>query len=651
MSSPFIPPDQPFRSESPTQNLTALSIAALGVVFGDIATSPLYAISQVFFGHATIATDQTNVLGVISVVVWVLTLLIGIKYLTFVLRASNDGQGGVFALYALLDKHKNRGQRYLLFLLMIAAGMLFGDGIITPAISVLAAVEGLKVFAPALAGDIIPITVAILTLLFLVQRHGTHRVGGVFGPIVALWLFSISILGIRYIIQFPEIILAFNPLYGMRFLSQMHSHDLLLILASVMLVITGGEALYADLGHFGIRPIRLSWITIVYPCLILNYLGQGAFLLSHEPVREGNVFFSMVPPSILSPMIILATAATIIASQALITGAFSLTVQAMGLGLFPRVHTVHTHEEHEGQIYIRFINWALYTGCITLVLTFQSSTNLASAYGLAVSYDMTITSLAMMAVARFYWGWNPMLAYAGFGLILIADSTFFIANSTKFLQGGFVPVGVGVLMFLIMTTWRWGRRATFNAYKNLTTMTMEELIEIKNAPYARSIDRTVIMMCATLVNSPNDEVPLLVNHYLERYAQLPRDLILLTVIERKVPYIHDDRYQIRLFQKSADHGSIAAVAVNFGFMEMPNVEAILDELARHHELALQKDHVTWYVHASKERLVPANNLGWWKRHRLKLFIFLRQNSIPAYYFFGLGTDTNLSIEVFPVKIS
>ena len=393
-------------SHAPHGSFATLTIGALGIVYGDIGTSPLYAMDQLFLGRAGGAQTPADVLGGVSLVIWTITLIVALKYAIFVLRAQNDGEGGVFALYGLLADHKKRSTTFLLWSLMLGAGLLFGDGMITPAISVLSAVEGLQVATPALGHTVIPITIGLLTVLFAVQFKGTSGIGMVFGPLLLIWFVVIAFLGAWQIEQHPEVLAAFNPIYGLDFLRHAGRFDALLILGALMLVVTGSEAMYADVGHFGARPIRASWFAVVYPALLLNYLGQGAFLLTGAPIAGGKLFFSLVPPSMLYPMVLLAIVATIIASQALISGVFSLVSQAIRLGLFPRLDLLHTHQAYPGQIYVPFINRALFAGCILLVLTFGSSSALTAPLGLAVSGLTVITSLAMFPVARRYWNWG-----------------------------------------------------------------------------------------------------------------------------------------------------------------------------------------------------------------------------------------------------
>ncbi len=629
--------------------LLTMSFAALGVVFGDIGTSPLYAVNEMFFGHGQIPVTQANVLGSISLVLWALTLIVAFKYLIFVLRADNDGEGGVFALYGLLNKYKKKSLAFLMIILTLAAGLLFGDGIITPAISVLSAVEGLNVATPIFASYIVPITIVILTLLFAIQYKGTAKIGKVFGPILIIWFVAIAILGFKQITINPQILQALNPVYGFEFLAASSMKSIFLILGAVMLAITGGEALYADMGHFGKNPIRVSWFLVVYPALILNYLGQGALLLGQNQIINGNIFYSMVPHALIFPMVILATLATVIASQALISGAFSLTTQAIALGLLPRLKISHTHHEHSGQIYINFINWALYIGCVCLVLVFKSSSALASAYGLAVSCDMVTTSLAMMAIARNKWNWNYVKIFMIFGLLSIVDLSFLTANSIKFLEGGFVPLTIGVVLFSVMRTWKWGRKSTFSAYSSQDTLSISALIKLKQKA-THLVNQTVIFMAPKPLEKASDNTPALFQAYYERTAALPKNIVFVDVITQKVPYIsEEERHNVRVFEKG-NKGTILGVTINFGFMEESNVEAVLEDMASHKELKLEHDPKQWHVVASLERLIPATDLSIMKRIRLAYFKLLRRNSEPAYEYFCLGNDVQLTLVQIPVKI-
>ncbi len=631
------------------KKLGVLTLAALGVVYGDIGTSPLYAVNQIFFGLGGVEPAAANVYGCISLVIWALTVIIAIKYIIFVLRADNDGEGGVFALFGLLKNEKRRGMGALLVLLVCAAGLLFGAGLITPAISVLAAVEGINVAAPAMRGFIVPITIAILIFLFSIQRRGTARIGRVFGPVIILWFAAISLLGAFALAANPEILRAFNPWLGFAFLLHSSFGRILAVLGAVILAVTGGEALYADMGHFGRAPIRLGWFLVVYPALLLNYLGQGAYLLSGERIVNNNIFYSMVPPAYLLPMIILASAATIIASQALISGGFSLAMQAASLGLFPRLRVLHTHKERAGQIYIPFINWSLFAGCVLLALIFRSSGALAPAYGLAVSMDMLISSFAMMAVAYGLWRWSVLRASAVFGAFAMAEGAFLLATGARFFQGGFIPVGIGLGIFFAMGVWRWGRSRIAAAFAEYPAMTLRELIALRKSE-TFCLPRSIVFMNPHSVTSVRDRVPPLLQVFWERNGVLPRHLILLTVVGKKSAYVEDERYAVKKLWEEEGNGSIMAVDVNFGFMENPNVERILEGLADHRKIHISEDVRQWLIRIVHERIVPADGIGW--RTRIKLFFFgiMLKNSDSADDHFGLGNEVGLSTEIIPVKI-
>jgi KUP system potassium uptake protein len=625
-----------------------LTLGALGIVYGDIGTSPLYAMDQLFFGHSAGVQSPADVLGGVSLVIWTIAIIVAFKYAILVLRAQNDGEGGVFALYGLLHEHKRRGATFLLWSLMLGAGLLFGDGIITPSISVLSAVEGLQVAAPDLSHVVIPVTIGLLTALFAIQFKGTSGIGIVFGPILLIWFAAIAGLGIVQIAQQPGILAAFNPIHGLHYLQHAGFFDTLLILSALMLVVTGGEAMYADVGHFGARPIRTSWFAVVFPALILNYLGQGAYVLGGAPVVGGKLFFSLVPQPLLFPMVLLATIATIIASQALISGAFSLVSQAIRLGLFPRLLLLHTHERHAGQVYVPFINWALFVGCVLLVLTFGSSSALAAAYGLAVSGVMVITSLAMFPIARHDWKWTAVSTALVWGFLTAINGSFLVASTLKFLEGGYVPLSVGIAVFVVMTTWRWGRKATFAAYSAKSTMTMAELVEL-HRDCKVFMERNAVVMSPKPVRRPADRTPALIQMLWERHGILPRNLILVEVTHRKVPYVHDSRYRVTVFDRH-DRGSIIAVEISFGFMEEPNVERLLEDMARHQEIDLPADRRQWIVHVSQENLLPAKRMNVLRRLRFRLFMVLRLISQPAYYYYGLGDEVLLSVEIIPVRV-
>ena len=626
-----------------------LTIAALGVAYGDIGTSPIYAVNQIFFGFGNLPATPANILGAISLIVWTLTLIVSVKYMAIVLRADNDGEGGVFALYGLLHRYKRARMLWVLNLLILAAGLLIGEGIVTPAISVLSAVEGLGVVTPLLNHLIVPSTLAILCALFVIQRHGTAKVGRVFGPVVILWFLMLAWLGARQIIGTPGILAALYPGYGIELLLSTPFHGALLILGSAMLAITGVEALFADMGHFGKFPIRMGWFCIVYPALLLNYLGQGAFLLSGAEVVSNNLFFSLVPKVLLIPMVVLATLATSIAAQALISGSYSLAAQAIALGILPRLKVVHTHEQHAGQIYVPFVNLILFLGCTSLVLIFRSSNALAAAYGFSVSGVMLSSSLALIPLARLYWNWSWPRTLLTLTPIALLDLSFLTANSLKLHQGGFIPLSIGLFLFLIMTTWRWGRRVTFSSYSQIPTMRVRELVELKKQ-HPSPIERNLVLMAPRQLRSENDLTPALLQLFWERYGVLPQNLIFVDIVHKKVPYLHESRYHVREFLRDPSSGSITGVTVFFGFMEDPDVEAVLEELANRHEIELPENPLRWVVHVSLERLIPTADLSLLSRTRLKLFSFLRQISQPAHYYYGLGDKVHLTMEIMPIRI-
>ena len=624
-----------------------LTLGALGVVYGDIGTSPLYAVKEIMFGRGHLDLSSNTVIGAISLVIWALTIIVSIKYIIFVLRADNDGEGGVFALYSLLHKLPKKSLAIITTLLILSAGLLFGDGIITPAISVLSAVEGLNVITSTFQPFVIPITIAILTGLFFIQRKGTSSVGKVFGPVTALWFFSIGAIGLLNITHRPQILAALDPLFALNFLTHHSIVTLFIVLGSVMLVVTGGEAMYADMGHFGKVPVRLSWFSVVYPALILNYLGQGAYLLSSQKIIDGSIFFSMIPHMFLIPMVILATLATIIASQALISGSFSIMSQAITLGLFPYLKVIHTHYKHEGQIYIPFVNWALYIGCILLVFTFQSSSRLASAYGLAVSGDMFITSMAMFAVAKYYWKWSTIRAALTFIPFICIDFIFLSSNSLKLFEGGFIPLTVGLCVMSLMTIWRWGRDKIAKTYASFKTMTVSNLIE-KKLESPHYVSRSVVILTPDVIKHTQDHIPLLKQIIWERYGVLSKHIIFLTVVIEDNPHMTAERFHIYPLFEDEHKGSITGVQLNFGFMEETNVEEVLEDLAKQHLLQISDHHEDWMIEAIHERIYGSENANIFASIRFAVFQFLSKVAQSADEYFGLGNANKLSVEVVPV---
>ena len=635
-------------SHRPGKGILLLSLGALGVVYGDIGTSPLYALNLMFFGFNPVALSNANILGGISLVIWALTIVVALKYAIFVLRADNDGEGGVFALYGLLDKF-NRGRLAgLSWLLLIGAGLLFGDGVITPAISVLSAIEGIGVATPVSTHAIILITLVILTLLFSFQYKGTGGLGKIFGPVLIVWFVVLALLGVHQIRLHPEIFQAFNPMYGVQFLLHGDWFASLLVLGALVLVLTGGEAMYADMGHFGANPIRFSWFLMVYPALILNYLGQGAFLIGGGQRVGGNLFYSMVPSGWLYPMVALATLATVIASQALISGAFSLASQSIALEVMPRLKVKHTHHDHVGQVYLPFINWSLYLGCIVLVVTFGSSESLGAAYGLAESGVMLTTSTAMFFIARRYWKWGVWQSAVLFGCFALVDTAFLVANSIKFMEGGFVPILIGCAIFITMATWRWGRKATFDAYAANFTMPMEEMVQ-HHRELPSFIERTAILMIPVVGHTNKLRTPTLLQMMWKRTGALPRNIIYVQVKHLKVPFMHGNRYSVNVLERN-ERGSIIHVQMQFGFMEDPNVEIALQEMLEHKDINLPTNLRHWVVHVAVENLIAGKSMSWVKRMRLEFFILLRTASRPAYFHYGLGNKVALSAEIFPIDI-
>ncbi len=524
------------------RHLLVLSFAALGVVYGDIGTSPLYAIRECFHGPHAIAPTPSNILGVLSLIFWSLIIVISIKYLVFVLRAHNQGEGGILSLTALATPIKPSGKSERWFLIMMGifgAALLYGDGIITPAISVLGAIEGLSVATPLLSPFVVPITISILIALFLFQSYGTAKVGKVFGPVTLLWFVTLALLGASQIARFPEVLVAVNPVYGLRFFLETGWHGFL-ILGSVFLVVTGGEALYADMGHFGVRPIRLVWFTIVLPALLLNYFGQGALLLENPGAVE-NPFYRLAPEWALYPMIMLATSAAIIASQAVISGAFSLTMQAVQLGFSPRLKINHTSTRMYGQIYIPAINWALMAGCIAIVIGFQTSSNLAAAYGVAVTSTMIITTVLFYVVARHRWRWGLLQAGSLTLIFLIVDVAFFGANIIKVAHGGWFPLLLALLVFIVMTTWKNGRRILNERIQSEARSLEEFLKEIARSRPTR-VRGTAIFMNGNASRTPP---ALMLN--LAHNKVLHERVLFLTVKTRQIPYVSsEERIEVEI---------------------------------------------------------------------------------------------------------
>jgi KUP system potassium uptake protein len=612
-----------------------LSIGALGIVFGDIGTSPLYAIRECFHGKHAIDPTPENIFGVLSLVFWSLTMVISIKYLTFIMRADNRGEGGVFALLALVptstDRISKKMRWWVVLAALFGAALLYGDGIITPAISVLSAVEGLEIATHAASPYVTPITCTLLLGLFLIQRRGTAGIAKIFGPIMVLWFLVLEVLGLTQIFHNPEILTALDPRHGLAFFARHHTHGFV-VLASVVLVITGGEAIYADMGHFGRRPIRLAWFTMVFPALILNYFGQGALLLS-QPELAVNPFYGMVPKSMLLPMVALSTMATIIASQAMISGVFSLTRQAVQLGFFPRVHIVHTSGEQEGQIYIPGANTALMLACIGLVLFFQNSSSLAAAYGIAVTANMMLTSIIYFCILTLTWKWPLWRALLLCVLFLCFDLTFFGSNLLKLFDGGWLPFTVAIIIVVIMTTWKRGRTEIMQRIAT-TTLPLETFLEdVANRKPTR-VPGTAVVLASIAQGTP---VVLL--HHFKHNQVLHEQVVLLSIQVAGVPYV-SRREQLKL--EKLEEGFYRLIA-QYGFMQTPNVP---DIMRRAYRLGLTTDPARTSFYMGRETLIPSGKAPM-MRWRKRLFTFMSKNALNATAYFGIppGRVVELGVQI------
>lgn len=604
----------------------AIALAVLGVVYGDIGTSPIYAMRQAFTGATPVAIIPTHVLGVLSLIVWTLIVVISLKYMTFVLQANNRGEGGTFALIALLRPWQNmdKKRRHLLIVFgLLGASLLYGGVIITPAISILSAVEGLSFATPVFAPYVVPITVAILIVLFAIQSKGTERVGKVFGPIMALWFLVIGVLGALSIFNSPQVLVALSPSYAIEFL--LHGGwTAFLVMYAVFLVTTGGEALYADLGHFGAKPIRWVWFGFVLPALLLNYFGQAAQLL-RSPQGTLQPFYHLVPHWLLYPFVGLATAATIIASQAAITGAFSLTRQAIQLGLMPPFRVTQTSEKVRGQIYVAAVNWFLMVSTIAVVLMFRSSSGLAAAYGAAVNGTMIVTTVLAYNVAREvgHWKrWTALVALIGF---LAVELFFFASNAMKIPDGGWFPIAIGLVFFLVMTTWRRGSELLENRAEEQAE-NLETLIgELKNKPVAR-VPGTGVFLTGRV-----EDIPSTLRQHVRRNKSLHEQIIVLTVITEEVGRIpHEDRIKV----EKLDEG-FARMRVHYGYMQGANVPS---ELAKADSFGLnvEIDEVTYYV--GSQLIVASRKKGGMPMWRDRLFAFMARNAMNPTDYYHVPAD-------------
>ncbi|WP_232379828.1 potassium transporter Kup [Polyangium fumosum] len=611
----------------------ALLLGALGVVFGDIGTSPLYAIKECFSPESPhhIAPTPANILGILSLVFWSLLMVVTVKYLTFVLRADNQGSGGIMALLALVPTRKGPGTGPLVLLVLLGASLLYGEGVITPAISVLSAMEGLEVAYEPLKHVVVPLTVIILLALFLVQKRGTGGIGNVFGSVTLVWFVTIAALGARWVLTHPSVLSAVDPRHAVTFFLEHRSHGFLL-LGAVVLCITGCEALYADMGHFGRGPIRRVWFVIVWPALLLNYFGQGAYLLQH-PEGATNPFYGLVPSWALYPTVAIATGATIVASQALISGAFSLTQQAVQLGYFPRVTIVHTSKDTEGQIYIPEINRALLVACILLVFTFRTSTSLAAAYGIAVTATMTITTTVYFVVVTKRWGWPLWKALPPVAVFLAIDLSFFSANAAKFFQGGWFPVAMALVIFTIMTTWKSGRRILAESFKE-GILPLELFLEDVERTKPHRVRGTAVFMAS----NPNGTPPVLLHHFKHNQV-LHQQVVLLSIANERVPEIPPEQ---RVTVEHKGHG-FYRVCARYGFMQTPHVPSLL-AACKEQGLSIELQRTSYYL--GRETLLPTGRSKMWK-WRKDLFAFISRNARPATAYFGLppGRVVELGMQI------
>ncbi|MEN9678687.1 MAG: hypothetical protein RIS76_4583, partial [Verrucomicrobiota bacterium] len=589
--------------ESPSSSrlrMAGLTLAALGVVYGDIGTSPLYALKECFAPAHGVPVSPQNILGILSLIVWSLILVVSIMYLVFVLRADNRGEGGILALLSLAFPERRdfsqpgRTALCMTLLGLFGAALLYGDGMITPAITVLGAVEGLEVVTTRFAPFVVPLSVVVLVALFGVQSAGTGTIGRIFGPIMIVWFVALSVLGIRGILLNPAVLGALNPIHGIEFLSQ-NGWTGFKVLGAVVLVVTGGEALYADMGHFGARPIRLAWFGMVLPALLINYLGQGALLMDH-PDAAANPFYRLCPRWILLPMVGLATAAAVIASQALISGAYSLTMQAIQLGYLPRLAIEHTSESERGQIFIPKVNWALMVACVTLVIGFESSSNLAAAYGIAVTLTMLITTLLFYFAARRLWKWGMLATLAIVIPAFVIELAFFGANVLKIVHGGWFPLVVGTVIFTLMTTWRTGRRLLWERVRTTALPTVQFLESIARREMPRVRGTAVY-----LAGNP-EGVPIALLHNLKHNKVLHERIVFLTMVVQETPRADDDS---RITVQELDHG-FWRVRATYGFMEEPNVPEVLRRCADF-GLKLREAETSFFL--SRETIIPSRKSG------------------------------------------
>jgi KUP system potassium uptake protein len=619
------------------RRLLPLTITALGVVYGDIGTSPLYALRECFFGSHAVPPTYGNVLGVLSLIIYSLLLVISVKYVVLVMRADNQGEGGVLALTALIPGRSGgrigmprlaEGRSILIAIGIFGTALLYGDGMITPAITVLGAIEGLEVVTPLFQPYVVPTSAAVLVGLFAIQKYGTHRLGGLFGPIMVVWFLTLAVLGIVWIVRLPAVLGAFDPRHAFAFFRD-NGFVGFTVLGAVFLVVTGGEALYADMGHFGKHPIRVAWFALVLPALLLNYLGQGALLLL-EPNTE-HPFFLLAPAWARLPLVGLATAAAIIASQALISGAFSITRQAIQLGLAPRLEVEHTSAREMGQIYVPQVNWALMVATLMIVIGFGSSTALAAAYGIAVTLTMIITVLLLYVVMTERWRWPKPAAFVVMAGFLIIDLAFFGANALKIRQGGWVTLAVALLLFTLMTTWKTGRRLVAERLTS-RAVSLDTFLAMVAAVVPVRVPGTAVFMTAQPTGTP----PALA-HNLRYNKMLHQHVIVLTVSTAQRPHVPPHE---RVSVEPLGSG-LFNVRVQYGFMEDPDVPDALAQ-ARAQGLVLDADDLTYFL--GRETIIVTRRKGMaiWRE---KLFVLMARNAVRATAFFRLPPERVVELGV------
>ena len=608
-----------------TASLGLLTLSAIGVVYGDIGTSPLYALRECFHGQHGVAATPDNVLGVLSLIFWSLTLIISIKYILFVMRADNNGEGGILALLALVAKSpdaKRKSRASLIALGLFGAALLYGDGMITPAITVLGGVEGLEVVTHIFEPYIVPITLVILVFLFMIQSRGTTNVGMLFGPVMIVWFVTIAILGVSWIVKEPRVLAAFNPLHGATFFEANGWHGFV-VLGAVFLVVTGGEALYADMGHFGPKPIRLAWFSIVLPALFLNYLGQGAMILLN-PAAASSPFYLMAPRWALLALVVLATMAAIIASQALISGAFSLTRQAIQLGYSPRLEILYTSAHHQGQIYIPQVNWTLMFCTLGLVLGFRSSSALAAAYGIAVTLTMLITTMLAYLVARGAWGVRRVVAGSIALFFFLIEFSFFGANLLKVAHGGWFPLVVGAVVYTVLSTWKRGRALLASRMRERLYPFDQFLRDIEAYPPQR-VTGTAVFMTSNLTGTP----PTLL-HNLQHNKVLHDRVILLTVVTSDIPYVAPNK---RTEVEALGHG-FYRLTVRYGFMEEPDVPDALGQ-ASTQGFKIDLNETTFFLGLETLLATRRPGLPLWRE---RLFVLIARNAVRANAFFKIPPE-------------